>query len=125
MDDHEKVRHALARYCQLNDDGRFDEWGELLVDDARFQFGDLVVNGREEIKALVASFQPPEKRGRHFMGNQVIDIDGDGAEVIADFVFFEPSNPGFNVFAADRYHDRLVRSGDAWLFSEIQIVPFG
>ncbi len=125
MDDYEKIRQTLARYCQLNDDGRFDEWSELLVEDARFQFGELVLTDREAIKAQVSRFQPPENLGKHVMVNQVITVSGDVAQVDADFIFFAPPSPSFTPSAAGRYHNRLVRSGDGWLFSEIRIVPFG
>lgn len=125
MDDHEQIRQTLATYCQLNDDGRFDEWSQLLIEDCRFQFGEQTVTGRDAIKALVTEYQPPENRGRHFMGNQIIEVDGDTATVRADFVFFAQQNPGFTPFAADRYHDRLIRTDGKWLFEEIRIVPFG
>jgi 3-phenylpropionate/cinnamic acid dioxygenase small subunit len=125
-DDYEGIRRALGLYCQLNDDGRFDEWGELLTEDATFRYGDQVeVHGRDDIKAFVSAAQPPELRGKHVIMNEIIDIAGDAAEVRADFIFFGPAEGGFNAIAANRYHDRLKRSGDQWIFTEVNISLFG
>jgi 3-phenylpropionate/cinnamic acid dioxygenase small subunit len=125
-DDYEGIRRALGMYCQLNDDGQFDRWGELFTDDATFRYGDQVeVHGRNDIKAFVSSAQPPEVRGKHVIMNEIIDVNGDTAEVRADFIFFGPSDGPFLAIAANRYHDRLVRSGDGWLFSEVNISLFG
>jgi 3-phenylpropionate/cinnamic acid dioxygenase small subunit len=125
-EDYEGIRRALGLYCQLNDDGRFDEWSELLAEDATFRYGDqVVVNGRDEIKAFVSAAQPPEVRGKHVIMNEIIDITDDHAEVRADFMFFGPGEGGFVAIAANRYHDRLVRSGDQWIFTEVNISLFG
>jgi 3-phenylpropionate/cinnamic acid dioxygenase small subunit len=126
MNDYESIRNALAEYCQLNDDGRFDEWGQLLAEDVKFSYGDMVeVNGRGAVKAFVSEAQPPEKRGKHLIANQLIKVDGDRADVTADFVFFAPGDGVFPVIAANRYRDVLVRSGDRWIFSEVHIELFG
>ena len=125
-DDYEGIRRALGRYCQLNDDGQFDRWGELFTEDATFRYGDQVeVHGRDEIKAFVSAAQPPEARGRHVIMNEIIDVDGDTAEVRADFIFFSPSDGPVLAIAANRYHDRLQRSGDGWQFTEVNISLFG
>ena len=83
------------------------------------------MTGRDAIKAQVASFQPPENRGKHLMENVVITVEGDSAQVRADFMFIAPGGPPFTVGAAGRYHERLVRSGEDWVFAEITIIPFG
>ena len=126
INDHDGIRHALGLYCQLNDDGRFDEWGELFTEDATFRYGDQVeVHGRDDIKAFVSGAQPPEVRGKHVIMNEIIDVTGDEADVRADFIFFGPGEGAFVAIAANRYHDRLVRSGDQWIFAEVSISLFG
>jgi len=57
--------------------------------------------------------------------NEIIDVQTDSAEVRADFIFFGPSDGPFLAIAANRYHDRLQRCGNDWLFSEVNISLFG
>lgn len=125
MDDVNAVRDTLARYCQLCDDGRFEEWGELYTEDARFEVMDRTYEGREQIKGFIRAGQPPELRGKHVAVNSVIETDGDEALGLTDYIFVGRSGDGFGIVSAGRYHDRLVRRGDRWLFAERRIVFLG
>jgi len=70
--------------------------------------------------------QPPERRGRHLTMNPVVDIDGDAARVVSDFLFFG-RDPGAPIDAppelryVGRYHDDLVRSDLGWQFRRREI----
>ncbi|MEJ7583939.1 MAG: nuclear transport factor 2 family protein [Acidimicrobiales bacterium] len=120
--DEAQVRRTLAQYCQLLDDGRFDEWIELFTDDGTM----LVMGGRHEgrdaIRAAVEPNQQAEQRGRHLLSEPVIDIDGDRAVVTTDYAFVSRK---LVVSSAGRYHDVLVRSDDRWRFASREIVFLG
>ncbi|TMM14133.1 MAG: nuclear transport factor 2 family protein [Actinobacteria bacterium] len=104
MSDEEGIRRTLALYCQLCDDGRFDEWAQLYTEDAVFRVMGQVHVGPAAIKAFIAEAQPEGRRGKH------VAVPGEGQ---------------FPVTSAGRYHDRLVRRNGAWLFAERQIVFMG
>ncbi len=125
MSDYDAIRETLALYCQLCDDGRFEEWGELYTEDATFHVMGRVHNGRGEIKEFIRASQPPERRGKHVAINPVINLAGDEATSTTDFIFVARQGERLAVTNSGRYHDRLVRRGDRWLFSERRIVFMG
>jgi ketosteroid isomerase-like protein len=126
MNDHLGVLRTLSLYCQLCDDGRFDEWAELYTDDAVFTVAGRRYEGRAAIKAFIEAGQPPERRGKHVCANPVVDLEADGvtARATTDYVFVgRGADGGFAVTSAGRYHDRLVRADDGrWRFAERAIV---
>jgi ketosteroid isomerase-like protein len=121
----EDVARTLALYCQLCDDGRFDEWAQLFMEDARFTVLGNTHTGRETIKAWIEQAQPPELRGKHFLGQSVIDIDegGDTASGVTDYTFVNGTRDGgYKITSAGRYYDTFVRSGDGrWQFKTREI----
>jgi 3-phenylpropionate/cinnamic acid dioxygenase small subunit len=123
----EGVRRTLAEYCQLCDEGRFDEWAELFTADARFAVMGRVYVGREAIKAFIEAGQPPERRGKHLCANPVIDIDPGGtrARVVTDYVFVGRSGGAFAITSVGRYHDTMVEVGGRWRFETREIVFLG
>ena len=124
--DEEAIRRTLALYCQLCDDGRFEEWGELYTDDATFTVMGRTHRGRAAVRAFIEKGQPPERRGKHVCANPLIDVDGDEATATTDYVFVASSpEGGFTILSAGRYHDRLVRVGDGWRFAERRIAFLG
>jgi uncharacterized protein (TIGR02246 family) len=129
MNDHSSVLRTLALYCQLCDDGRFDEWAELYTDDAVFIVGGRRHEGRAAIKAFIEAGQPPERRGKHVCANPLVDVDADGttARASTDYVFVARAADGsLAITSAGRYHDRLVRSADGrWRFAERRIEFIG
>jgi uncharacterized protein (TIGR02246 family) len=125
MDDLDAIRRTIALYCQLCDDGRFEEWGDLYTEDARFCVLGKVYEGREEIRGFIERAQPAGARGKHVAANPVIDVEGDEAVARTDYVFLSRNGGSLALTSAGRYHDRLVRRGGRWLFSERRIVFLG
>ena len=64
---HDGIRRTLATYCQLLDDGRFDEWVEVFTDDVVLAVMGQVARGRDEVRAFIEPVQGPEVRGRHIL----------------------------------------------------------
>jgi 3-phenylpropionate/cinnamic acid dioxygenase small subunit len=120
--DEEAIRRTLAEYAHLCDDGRFEEWALLYTTDARFHVMGRTYEGREGAKGFIQKGQPPESRGKHICVNSVIDVDGDRATAVTDYIFI---NKAKEVLSAGRYHDVLVRQPDRWRFSERRIVFMG
>jgi ketosteroid isomerase-like protein len=119
---HDAIRTALAAYCQLLDDGRFDDWVEVFTDDIALAVMGRVVRGRAEVRAMIEPVQQAGDRGRHVLSEPLIDVDGDTARVTTDYVFV---GRDLAVTSAGRYHDVLVRDGDRWRISRREIVFLG
>ncbi len=128
MSAYEGVQRTMALYCQLCDDGRFDEWGQLFALDATFTVMGNTYKGRDAVQAFITEAQPPELRGKHFLGQSVIDVDHDGASAtgVTDYTFIARSERGYAITSAGRYHDTFVRAADgSWLFQSRQICFLG
>ncbi len=123
--DEEEIRRTLTRYCQLCDDGRFAEWGELFTSDARFWVMGRAHEGRDAIRKFIEAGLPPERRGKHVAVSPLIVVDGDEARAWTDFVFVGQAGDGLAVTSAGRYHDHLRRDGDRWRFTLREIVFLG
>jgi uncharacterized protein (TIGR02246 family) len=125
MTDDEAIRRTLALYCQLCDDGRFEEWAELYTDDATFTVMGQTHEGRTAIRRFIEAAQPPERRGRHVCANALIEVDGDRATAATDYIFVARSEDGLAITSAGRYHDRLVRDEGRWRFASRRIAFLG
>jgi ketosteroid isomerase-like protein len=119
------IRRTLALYCQLCDDGRFDEWAQLFTEDARFVVIGQTHEGRGNVKDFIEQAMPPEQRGKHLLGQSVIDIDEQGttATGVTDFTFVARTpGGGYAITSAGRYHDSYLRGGDGrWRFTSREI----
>lgn len=132
--DVEDVRRTLALYCQLCDDGRFDEFALLFTEDAEFRVMGRTYAGRDGVKDFMAAAQPPERRGKHVATNSVIDVYPESmtARAWTDYIFVardpaaDGGGAGFIVQSVGRYHDTLVREDDGvWRFVSREIVFMG
>jgi uncharacterized protein (TIGR02246 family) len=123
--DHDEIRGVLAQYCQLCDDGRFDEWGQLFTDTATFTVLGTTHEGRDAIQAFISAAQPPEARGRHMLSVPLITMTEGAADVATDYTFVARTEQGFAITSAGRYLDHLVRDGGRWRFASREIVFVG
>lgn len=122
MTDEDGIRRTIAQYAHLCDDGRFDEWAGLYTEDCRFTVMGQTYEGRDATKGFIVKGQPPEHRGKHICFNSVIDVDGNRASAVTDYIFIGKDKA---IISAGRYHDVLVRDPDRWRFAERRIVFMG
>lgn len=118
----EDIRRTLARYCMFCDDGRFDEFGMLFTEGARFHVMGRTYEGREQIRTFMEKNQGPDARGKHLAVNSLIESDGwsGTARAWTDFAFIAQNQ---RVTSMGRYHDELVREGDkVWRIGLREIV---
>jgi 3-phenylpropionate/cinnamic acid dioxygenase small subunit len=123
--EHEGIRHALAAYCQLLDDGRFDEWVDMFTDDVAFAVMGRTFRGRDAVRGFVEPTQGPDARGRHVLSEPLIDVDPAGGRATAstDYCFVSRD---LAVLSAGRYHDVLVLGADGrWRIEAREIVFVG
>lgn len=121
------IRRVIAAYCQLCDDGKFDEWARLYTADATFTVMGQTYTGPADIKAFIEAGMPPELRGKHLCVNSLIDVDDSGSAATArtDFIFVGRGSEGFQITSAGRYHDSFVRDADRWLIRSRRIAFLG
>ena len=113
--DERTIRRLMARYFHLVDDGAFDELAALWTDDAELVLRGETATGPAAIVAVIAGRQTPELRGLHMGANAIIDVDGDTARAVSDFVFMRrEGGPDPIVKFIGRYIDRFVRTPDGW-----------
>lgn len=113
------IARTLARYCHLCDDGEFEAFAELFDADAVFTVRGREYRGREAIRAFMEAAQGPDARGKHVLGQSVVDVDGDAACAVTDYLFVTKA---LAVSSAGRYHDTLRRGDDGiWRFTSREI----
>ena len=107
----------MARYCHTVDDGAFEEFAQLWTDDAEFVLRGETFVGPAAIIGKVSERQTPELRGLHVSANVIIDVEGDTARGVSDFVFMRrEGGPDPLVKFIGRYTDRFVRTSQGWKF---------
>lgn len=117
VDDEHQILRTLAEYGQCWDGGRLDEWAGLFTPDARLDVAGRTIEGREAIRAYMATVQAGGGPGLHVTSNAVVDVGGDGAATAAStYVFVRPTDSGPVVAAAGGYRDELVPDGGRWRF---------
>ena len=121
MDAEHAIRRTLARYCQRCDDGNWDGFADVFERDAAFTVMGQDHVGRDSIRAFMEASLPPERRGKHFIGQSDIEVDEERglADAVTDFVFIDKQ---LRITTAGRYHDTLRRGPDGdWRFTSHEI----
>jgi uncharacterized protein (TIGR02246 family) len=123
--DHEAIARLVAGYCHRLDDGDWDGFAQLWAEDAELVIGGATTQGRDAVRASVEASQPPERRGRHLTVNLEVDVDGDTARGVCDFMFWVRDGEGRPKLAfLGRYQDRMTRRDGVWRFARREIQFF-
>ena len=125
MTDEEGIRRTLAEYCHCLDDARVDDFVKLWTEDGVFTSLSVSSRGRPAIAQWGARLTTEETRRaerKHLTFNSVIDLDGESAGVVSDFISIWKTPRGAVIARAGRYHDRLVKDGDRWRFAERTVI---
>ncbi|MFT7608850.1 MAG: 3-phenylpropionate/cinnamic acid dioxygenase small subunit [Candidatus Aldehydirespiratoraceae bacterium] len=117
-----EIRRLLAKYCQLIDDGNFDDWIQLFTDDIEFVVMGMHKHGHAELRGFIEPSQQADARGKHMISEPWIEVDGDIATATTDFAWVSKQG---SIGQSGRYHDRIVRQPDGWRFERREIVFTG
>lgn len=108
------VAHWLtARYAQLWDDRRYDDWIELFVEDATFDWRGRILRGREKIQHVIGrgnAARPPGP-GTHITTNILAHRHGDDILALADFAYLGERSGRYEHLMAGRTYDVYVLTG--------------
>ncbi len=126
MDDEDQIRLTLALHAQRLDDGDADGYTALYTEDGEFTSAAGTHAGRAAIRKFIGDLfaaRTPERRSKHLFGNTVMTVVGDVAEAVTDVSISQRVADGpWTMGIVNRHFDRLVRSGDEWLFAEKRVV---
>jgi hypothetical protein len=117
--DKDAIRELLAHYCFLLDGFHLTEFAALFTADGEWISRNGNATGPEAIERLLRGLVPepaPGQRRKHFTANIIIDLAGDSATVISNFLVVRDSEAGPVIAVAGTYDDTVVRTGGEWKF---------
>ena len=116
VDDHLAIVNHIARYNHAIDLGTPQEWADCFTDDAEFDAEPVVhCRGREELLAFATATLTPDRLGRHWNSNVLVD----GAVTRATarvYLLMVRSGKFGETGATGIYSDRLVKVDGQWRF---------
>ena len=115
-DDIDEIRQLLVRNFQLGDKNRMAEWVDTYTDDAVFRSPVLNLTGRDELTAEGSKLRA-QVPARHWVGNMLIDVDGDEATASSYLVVTSATLPP-TLMASGSLEDRLRRVDGRWRIAE-------
>ena len=120
------IHRLFAAYCHRCDDGEFDALVDLFQPDGEFVVGGDVARGRAELLEFFQVRQGrPQQRGRHVTVNVLVELDGDHASAVSDFVFFHGGADTVVPRIVGRYHDDLAQVDGVWRFVRREVRTMG
>ncbi len=119
------IRETMARYCHALDACDFVGVASLFTEDGMWTTDYGTANGREAIAALLASVVPTRGNGpqrKHYICNVVIDVAGQEASSVADYLIIRESESGLIPVMGGTYKDRFRQVEGRWQFSRKTLV---
>jgi hypothetical protein len=104
------IRSVLAEYCLRLEVNPFEEWMELFTPDTVYEVFRRTLRGRDEVAAMLS--QAPH--GLHLGGALRIELDGDTARTVQNYLFIDSRTREWNT---GWYYRTLVRTHDGWKIS--------
>ena len=123
--DKQEIHDLLMKYCRGVDRGDRNLIAEVFHPDGVDDHGDFVVNASDVPDLFVAMVKRSPKGGMHFIGNILIELDGDTAYAESYFWAVKDVDRGDGSvirIRAGRYVDRLERRGGKWQVHERVLV---
>lgn len=112
--DEAAIRAVLAEYCLRLEVSTFEEWLDLFTDDCEYEIFRRQLKGRAEIAGMLSKAPP----GIHLGGPARVEIDGDVAHTVQNFVFINAETKERN---GGWYYDTLIRTADGWKISHLRL----
>jgi len=114
-EDLRQILGLLAEYAASVDEARWSDLRALWTEDAELCVFGASHRGPEAIEA----FMRAARRGKHIIAVPRIELDGDRARSVADFVFF--AAPDLRPFTAGAYRDEWRRRDGRWRLARREI----
>jgi hypothetical protein len=124
LEEKDAIRDVLSEYCFCLDGGLHAEMAALFAPDGVWETAFGSGEGREGIRTLLARIGRPsgtEPRAVHLVGNILITLDGETAQVRSNWAEPMNSRRGPVIEAAGAYYDQMVKLDGKWLFKHRRI----
>ncbi len=111
-EDHLAILNLASRYAQAFDFGDPEAYANCFTPDGVFDARPVVLcNGHDDLKAFSKGSQAG--RSRHWMGNSVVDGDGDTA-TMTTYLMMVNTGADSSTGVTGVYRDQLVKQNGEW-----------
>jgi len=119
--DERSIRTLLLKYCRAVDRCDQEAIASCFHPDAVDDHGNWIMDGSRVAEHIVTLVRPGRGRAMHFLGNMLIEVEGDVAfaeSYILAFRTLERYGEPYNRTRALRFVDRFERRDGHWRISE-------
>ena len=125
LEDKDAIREVIAAYCHALDACRFADVARLFADDGRWTTDYGEAKGRAAIERMLRGIVPVKGEGpqrKHYITNIIIQVNGDSADSISDYLVVRESGPDLIPVMGGTYKDKWVRQDGTWRFQRKELV---
>jgi hypothetical protein len=108
------VHRVLAEYCLRLEVSPFEEWLDLFTEDTVYEVFKRTLRGREQVASMLSK----APHGVHLGGPARIEINGEQANTIQNYLFIDSATGKWNM---GWYHRTLVRTDKGWKISHTNV----
>jgi ketosteroid isomerase-like protein len=113
-EDHLAILNLANRYGQAFDFGDPEAYANCFTPDGIFDAQPVILaNGHEELRNFCAGSGEEARRSRHWMGNTVVDGDGDEA-MMTTYLMMVNTGADSSTGVTGVYRDKLVKQNGEW-----------
>jgi len=109
-----EIRALMAEYCLRLEVNTFDEWMDLFTDDSVYEVYRRTLRGKAEIADMLSK----APHGLHLGGPLRIELDGDTARTIQNYLFINAETRAQNM---GWYHRTAVRTDAGWKIAHTRV----
>lgn len=127
-EDRAEIEELMARYLFALDWGDGEAYAACFTEDGEVDWARETTRGRPALAAMCTGFRAAMASimgegvpHRHFLAQTAIAVDGDRAQVRADWFEIARRGDGFGKSSFGHYEDELVRQDGRWLFRRRKI----
>ena len=118
------IRNVIGLTALLGDEGASEDYRKVYTPSARWQMGNAVAAGADEIVAAAAARRAegvsgPGSGTRHFVTPLTVEVTGDTATAVTYYAFLR----GASVAGSGTYRDELARTEAGWQITRRDITP--
>lgn len=114
ISDELEIRALMAEYCLRLEVNTFDEWMDLFTEDSVYEVYRRTLRGKAEIADMLSK----APHGLHLGGPLRIELDGDTAATIQNYLFINAETREQNM---GWYHRTAVRTDAGWKIAHTRV----
>tara|TARA_B100000700_G_scaffold320539_1_gene418026 strand:+ start:3776 stop:4159 length:384 start_codon:yes stop_codon:yes gene_type:complete len=113
-----EINHLTNRYNQAADTGNGKAFAETFTEDGILEMpGSDPIVGRNALEVSGDSFPQLIKGVRHWINNQVVEINGNSATASCYLLLMNSGSPP-NMMTTGSYSDELIKTDQGWKFTK-------